>query len=110
MSMTAERYGYTSVAPAYQHPVPALRTTNPQAILSMILSLLSFFTFFTAIPGVILGHIALADIKRNPAQEGRGMAIIGLVIGYVVLALPVVLIVGTAILIALGVTLLSIPG
>jgi hypothetical protein len=40
---------------------------------------------------VIFGHVALSQIKRaNGWQRGRGMAIAGLVLGYVAIGLLVV--------------------
>jgi hypothetical protein len=40
--------------------------------------------------GVILGHLALQQIKRT-GQEGRGLAIAGLVIGYAAIALTLLI-------------------
>lgn len=56
--------------------------TNPLAIASLVLSLAAFLTSISAIAGVITGHIALSQIKRT-GEGGRGLAIAGLVIGYV---------------------------
>ena len=56
--------------------------TNPVAITSLVLSLAGILTWITAIGGVIAGHIALSQIKRT-GEGGRGMAIAGLVVGYV---------------------------
>jgi peptidyl-prolyl cis-trans isomerase B (cyclophilin B) len=50
--------------------------TNTLAVLSLV------FSFIVAIVGVILGHVALSQIART-GQEGRGLAITGLVVGYV---------------------------
>ncbi|POH74284.1 disulfide bond formation protein DsbA [Arthrobacter glacialis] len=50
--------------------------TNTLAIVSLVSS------FFVGIAGVITGHIALSQIKRT-GEEGKGLAIAGLVIGYV---------------------------
>lgn len=53
--------------------------TNSMAITSLI-------TGLTIAPlGIIFGHIALSQIKRT-GQDGKGMAIAGLVLGYVALA------------------------
>jgi Domain of unknown function (DUF4190) len=82
------------VQPTYVQPVvmgavtPVVVTqnkTNGFAIASLVLSLLC-----GAPLGVIFGHIALSQIERTH-EEGRGLAIAGLVIGYVSLAflLPV---------------------
>jgi hypothetical protein len=38
------------------------------------------------IAGIICGHIALSRIKNNPALEGRGLALAGVIIGYVAIA------------------------
>jgi hypothetical protein len=49
--------------------------------------------FVTAILAVIFGHVALSQIKRSfGAIAGRGMAIAGLVLGYLWLAFWVVII------------------
>lgn len=45
-----------------------------------------FFMPFFSIPGIICGHLALRKIKRK-AVNGRGLAIAGLIMGYVVLVL-----------------------
>jgi len=55
------------------------------AIASLVCSLLSL-----GLVGVILGHLALGEIKRsNGLKEGRGLAIAGLIIGYLEIALGV---------------------
>lgn len=40
-----------------------------------------------SIPAVICGHLALRKIRKEPALGGRGLALAGLIIGYVVLGL-----------------------
>ncbi|MEV6713268.1 DUF4190 domain-containing protein [Lentzea sp. NPDC051208] len=70
-------YGY-----GYPPPVP-----KPQqnAILSLVLSCVGFVTCgITAIVGVIFGHIAMGKIKRGE-EEGHGMAMAGLIVGYFVI-------------------------
>jgi len=55
------------------------------AVASMVLGILSFACLgpICAIPGIITGHIALARIGRDRnATGGSGMAIAGLVLGY----------------------------
>lgn len=56
------------------------------ALIGFILSVAGFFTFVTAIPGVILGHIALRQI-RVTRESGHGLAIAALAVGYSVIAL-----------------------
>ena len=63
---------------------PTATGTNGMAIAALI-------TGLTMAPlGIIFGHIALSQIKRT-GQDGRGMAIAGLVLGYVSLASSIVI-------------------
>lgn len=57
--------------------------TNGLAIASLIAA------FIVPLVGVILGHVALSQIRRT-GQEGRGLAVAGLVIGYISLIATVV--------------------
>ena len=63
--------------------------TDPLAILSLVLSvvgLLGFccgFFLMAGIAGIICGHIALSRLSKDPSLGGRGLAIAGVVIGYV---------------------------
>ncbi len=59
-------------------------STNGMAIASLVLGLTS--GAITGLPAVITGHIARAQIRRT-GQAGDGMAIAGLIMGYIVLAL-----------------------
>lgn len=65
---------------------------NGLAIASLILGILSLVLYlFSAIPGIITGHMALSRAKRLPDEyEGKGMAIAGLILSYVMLLLSVV--------------------
>jgi peptidyl-prolyl cis-trans isomerase B (cyclophilin B) len=49
--------------------------TNTLAIVSLVLA------FFISLGAVICGHIALSQIKKT-GENGRGLAIAGLVLGY----------------------------
>jgi hypothetical protein len=63
--------------------------TSALAIWSLVLGILSLacFTIFTAIPGVICGHKALSKIKKSGGElTGQGLAIAGLVTGYLGIA------------------------
>jgi hypothetical protein len=60
--------------------VPENPRTNVLSIVTLVMSVLGF-----AIVPVITGHISLAQIKRT-GEQGRVMAVIGLVIGYLSLA------------------------
>jgi hypothetical protein len=59
------------------------------AIWSLVLGVLSVlcFTVFTGIPAVICGHMARGRIKRSPGTlGGDGMALAGLITGYLGIA------------------------
>ena len=61
------------------------------SIASFWCAIASFVTVVTSIPGIVFGHIALRQIKRDPTQGGSSMAIAGIVIGYILLAMAVYL-------------------
>jgi hypothetical protein len=48
-----------------------------------------------AIPAIVLGHVARHQIKRT-GEQGAGLALAGLMLGWVALILVIVLIVGLA--------------
>lgn len=66
------------------HPYASQPRTNVLAIISLI----SAFMFSAA--AVVTGHIALSEIKRT-GETGRGMALAGLIIGYVGVAFMIVI-------------------
>ncbi len=60
-------------------------TTNTMAIVSLVAGVLSwfFFPFFGAVVAIITGHVARNQIKISHNTEGGdGLAIAGLVLGY----------------------------
>lgn len=80
--------------------VPTQRaTTNGLAIASLVLGIVWIY-WIGSILAVIFGHIALRQIDdTGRTQQGRGMAIAGLVLGYVgvgFLALFIVLLVAAS--------------
>jgi hypothetical protein len=79
--------------PAYgQPPAPGYYAppTNTLAIIALILG------FLVPIGGIICGHIALNQIKRT-GEGGRGLALAGLILGYVFTAIIVLYIIGVII-------------
>lgn len=76
--------GGWSGPPTYQAPPPPppSQQTNPLATLSIV------FAFLFAPAGVVLGHVALSQIKRLH-QKGRDRAIIGLVLSYFMIVVVV---------------------
>jgi len=95
----------------YSPPVYAngpLKPTNSNAILSLVLSLVGLvggavtgILIFAAIPGVIVGHKALREIKTT-AQEGRGLALAGIIIGYCAVGLLLLLLLFVLLFVLLG--------
>lgn len=62
------------------------------AIASLVLSIFGCLCGITAIVGVILGLIELGRIKKGESSaKGRGLALAGVIIGIVVLALGLIL-------------------
>lgn len=74
--------------PSLPTPPPAQQPTgtNTLAIIALISS------FFISLAGVICGHIALGQIKKS-GEQGRGLALAGVIIGYIGLALGILWIV-----------------
>src|SRR5437870_5324657 len=61
----------------------------PMAIVSVVLAVLSFacVPIFPVIPAIVCGHVAWSKIsKSGGALRGKGIAIVGLIVGY--LAIP----------------------
>jgi hypothetical protein len=57
---------------------PVYKSTNGMAIASLVLSLVGI-----SLPGAILGHVARNQIKKNPNQEGSGLALAGIIVGWI---------------------------
>jgi len=70
---------------------PVQNSTSVSAILSLIFGIVSWLglPFFGAIIAIVCGHIARGEIRRAPigALQGDGMALAGLVLGYLHLVL-----------------------
>jgi hypothetical protein len=95
MALTADLpAGPLPVPPMLQpvwQPAPPIRN-NSMATAALILGGLEFFTGgLTAIPAIICGHIARGQIKRT-GEDGNGMAVAGLVLGYLAVAFVALLI------------------
>jgi hypothetical protein len=73
--------------------------TSRLAIASLVLSLSALLLGpLGFIPGIICGHLALSSIKQDPALKGRGIALAGLIVGYVYIALLVLAAIGLVVL------------
>jgi type IV pilus assembly protein PilA len=68
--------------------------TSTKAILSLISGLL-FFIPFLFIAAIVFGHLALSEIRKSAGRlKGEGIAIAGLVLGYIEIAgIPFILII-----------------
>jgi hypothetical protein len=107
----APAYGET--APAYGQPAtaygqPPAAKTNTLAIISLIASIAGIVILWGigSIAGVICGHISLSQIKKT-GEQGRGMAIAGLIVGYAGIVLAII---GVIVAIALSAWLVSYYG
>jgi type IV pilus assembly protein PilA len=76
------------VAPMVPVPSQPVWAGPPQnsgkALASLICSLVFFLWPFSSLAAVILGHVSLSEIKRSAGRiTGQGLAIAGLVLGYI---------------------------
>lgn len=83
-------YGYPA---QYSYGYPPPRQTNTLAIAALVCA------FVFAPLGIVFGHLSLSQIKKS-GEEGRGLAIAGLVIGYLVTILTVLIVVVSVIFLA----------
>lgn len=92
---------------SYQPAYRPVSSTSSLAIVSLVFGILSWclLPFIGAIVAIVCGHMARGEIRRTAVGaviEGDGMAIAGLVLGYVHLAFWVL-----ALLVVLGVLFLG---
>lgn len=66
--------------------------TSGKAIASLVCGIINIFPLF--IVAIILGHISLSEIKKSAGRlKGEGLAIAGLILGYLgIAAIPIILI------------------
>jgi len=83
------RAGNAEAVPAGDNKVTPARTSG-LAVASLVFSLVGPIT---CIPAIICGHLALRRIRKEPTLRGRGLALAGLIIGYTVFGLSIVLII-----------------
>jgi type IV pilus assembly protein PilA len=85
------------LSPAIPVAYTGPQETSGKATASLICGILAYviLPFLAAIPAIILGHLALSDIKKTAGRlKGNGLAIAGMVMGYAqVVFLPVILII-----------------
>jgi hypothetical protein len=72
-------------------PYPPARPTNGVAIAALVCGIAAFVVGITCIPAIICGHIARRQIRRT-GEQGDGMALAGLILGYVGVVIFIVLV------------------
>jgi hypothetical protein len=83
--------------PYWGHQPPLQRPTNGLAVVALVCGLAQFVIVLTFIPAIVCGHVARAQIRRT-GEAGGGLALAGLILGYV----------GGAIVIGLAALLIAI--
>jgi hypothetical protein len=80
------------VSPPLTAP-PLTAETSGKAVASLILGIINVFPL--CIVAIVLGHISLSEIKKSAGRlKGEGLAIAGLILGYLgLVAIPFILIV-----------------
>ncbi len=86
------------VTPIQMATAPAAAKSNQMALWAMITGFISFIPCCWGILGavsIVLGIVALLQIKKNPQQTGSGFAITGIVLGIlsIIMAITLTLIV-----------------
>lgn len=63
------------------------RQTSSMAVISLVMGILGWtvIPFIGSIVAIVTGHMARAEIRRRPLQlEGDGLALAGLIMGWIV--------------------------
>ena len=80
-----QNYGPQPPYPAYQQPYspyPPTAPTNGLAIAALVCGVGGFVIGLSFIPAIICGHIARKQIRQT-GEQGAGLALAGLILGYV---------------------------
>jgi hypothetical protein len=92
-----QHYGPQPPYPPYQQPYPPYPPyapappTNGLAIAALVCGVGGFVVGLSFIPAIICGHLARRQIRQT-GEQGAGMALAGLILGYVGVALFVALV------------------
>lgn len=84
-------------------PNPTPRTTNILAVVSLICGLLGLAGGLPSagvinIAAIVMGHMARSQIRQNPNEDGAGIALAGLIMGYIgLLIVPLMMLVALVI-------------
>ena len=86
---------YPGQPPANYYNYAPMGRTSGLAIASMVVGIVWVY-WIGSILAVIFGHVSLSQISRDETLRGRGMAIAGLVLGYVGVGTLLLIIVAAA--------------
>ena len=88
--------GQTSPAPQVSQPEQDAKAGSGLAIASFVTSLALIFLSagFLSFIGSILGHVSLSKLKKSGSTENRGLAVAGVIIGWVSTALAWIFLIG----------------
>ena len=75
--------------PQFNRPA---QQTNGLAIASLALSAGSLIIPLAWLPGIICGHIARGQIRRNATMSGQGIALAGILVGYGMMAINILVV------------------
>jgi peptidyl-prolyl cis-trans isomerase B (cyclophilin B) len=93
-------YPYPQPGQPYYPPYPGQPGAYPQARPTNAMAIASIVCAFVLAPlGVIFGHISLSQIKKS-GEEGRGLAIAGLIVGYLITFVSIIALVFTFLFLA----------
>jgi hypothetical protein len=73
--------------PGGQYGAP--QRTNPLAIAALVCGIAELLILLAAVPAIICGFLALSQIRER-GEGGRGMAIAGIVLGFIGIAFGVI--------------------
>jgi Domain of unknown function (DUF4190) len=109
-------YGPQPPYPPYQQPYPPYPPyapappTNGLAIAALVCGVGGFVVGLSFIPAIICGHLARRQIRQT-GEQGAGLALAGLILGYVGIALFAALVaVFAVVMVKVGHTLPASPG
>jgi hypothetical protein len=94
--------GTANPAPQLSQAEQNAKSGSGLAIASFVTSLALIFLSagFLSFIGAILGHVSLSKLKKAGSTENRGLAIAGVIIGWVATALAWIVVIGIIALIA----------
>ena len=75
--------------------IPAPRQTSSYAVIALVAGILGWtlLPFLGSLGGIIFGHMARGEIRRSNGQlDGDGLAVTGLVLGWINVMLAVLLV------------------